>query len=136
MGMGAKPPKDLKKLGKKMNKIFKEMRKVAKKTLPKGEKKTKAKNIEINQDAFIDFCLVHISSKAASKKNALERLLCAATYEGGLQKAMETTAMEDIQAAIAAETMGEKSRFGLESVVESNDVTIGTRDGDWVTDHE
>lgn len=126
MGMGAKPPKDLKKLSKKMNKIFKSMRKVAKKSTSKGEK------IEIDVDAFIDFSLVHISSKAASKKNALERLLCAATYEGGLMNAMKTTTMEEIQAAIAAETRGEQSRFGLESVVESNDVKIGEREGDWV----
>lgn len=126
MGFGAKPPKDLKKLSKKMNKIFKSMRKVAKKSTAKGEK------IEIDVDAFIDFSLVHISSKAALKKNTLERLLCAATLDGGLAKAMQTTGIDGIQAAIAAETRGDKSRFGLESVVESNDVKIGQRDGDWV----
>lgn len=126
LGLSAKPPKDLKKVGKKINKIYKMMARVAKKSAAKGE------SIEIDVDAFIDFSLTHISSKAALKKNALERLLCAATMEGGLSKAMQTTAMDDIQAAIAAEAVGKLSRFGLESVVESNDVAIGKRDGDWV----
>jgi len=133
MGFGDKPPKDLKLLSKKMNKIFKAMRKVAKKSAPKGEK---LKNIEIDMDAFVDFSLVHITSKAASKKSALERLLCAATYEGGLRQAMQTSSMEDIQAAIAGELVGSDSRFGLEEVVASNDVKIGERDGTWVAERE
>lgn len=131
MGFGDKPPKDLKLLSKKMNKIFKAMRKVAKKSAPKGEK---LKNIDIDIDAFIDFSLVHITSKAAFKKSVLERLLCAATIEGGLQKAMQTSSMEDIQAAIAGELIGSKSRFGLEEVTASNDVKIGEREGTWVAD--